>query len=246
MRLLAFLLATLVVGPAVADTVTVFAAASLRGALDEAAAAWSAASGHDTRLVYAGSSTLARQIEEGAPADLFISANPQWMDRLEERGRLAGDTRVDLVGNALVLVADRPLTVAAEGPALVEAVGDERLAMGLVDAVPAGLYGRAALDQVGAWEALADNVVEVDNVRAALALVDRGEVGFGIVYATDARLAPDVHVAATFPPGSHPPIVYPAAVVAGGDREAPRALLAHLASDGGRAVFEAHGFTRPR
>lgn len=229
-----------VAGPArAAEAVTVFAAASLRGALDAVADAWRAKGGHEARLVYAGSSALARQIEDGAPADLFISANPQWMDFLAERGRLAPGSRTDLLGNRLVLVADRPGAV--DLGSLPEAVGGERIAMGIVDAVPAGIYGKAALVSLGAWPALAGQVVQAENVRAALALVDRGEAPFGIVYATDAALAPDVFVVAEFPEESHPPIVYPAAVLADAG-PAARELLAFLRSPTAQAIFEAHGF----
>ncbi len=235
----------LLVGAAAAEPVTVFAAASLKTALDEVAAGLTAETGQDVVLSYAGSSTLARQIERGAPADVFISANPEWMDRLEAGGWIVPETRRDLLGNRLVLVAK-----AGSGDAVDIATGFDlagrlnggRLAMALVDAVPAGIYGKAALTDAGLWETAAPHVVETDNVRAALKLVAIGEAVLGVVYATDARAEPRVAVIGHFPEASHAPIVYPVAAVEGRDGPAVRRFLDHLSGELARDVFERHGF----
>lgn len=235
------LLPLLLAQGALAQDVTVFAAASLKDALDEVAGAWRGATGGAATVSYAGSSALARQIEAGAPADVFISANAAWMDALQREGLLAPATRRDLLGNALVLVAPAgapPLALAD----LPGALGDGRLAMALYDAVPAGIYGREALTSLGLWEALEDRVAQADNVRAALALVATGEAPYGIVYASDAAAEPRVEVVARFPDGSHPDIVYPAAAVAEGDVAAATAFLDYLETPPADAIFAAHGF----
>ncbi len=226
-----------------AAEITVFAAASLKTAMDRLAPAYEAETGDRVTAVLAGSSALARQIQRGAPADVFVSANVAWMDVLEEEGLIAAESRRALLGNRLVLVAPgaaAPLDLGA----LPEALGEGRLAMALVEAVPAGIYGRAALVSLGLWEALAPRVAQADNVRAALALVATGAAPYGIVYATDAAAEPRVSVAATFPAASHPPIVYPAAVVAGGD-PAAGAFLDWLAGGAAREVFAGLGFAPP-
>ena len=242
-RLLAML--ALLAAPARAEQVVVFAAASLKTALDAVAADFTEASGHRVAVSYAGSSQLARQISLGAPADIFFSANPDWMDVLEAEGRLAPGTRADLLGNRLVLVT----TDAAAGPIdldepsdLVERLGTGRLAMALVEAVPAGIYGKVALLGLGLWASVEGQIAQSDNVRAALALVASGAVPVGLVYATDAMAEPRVRVAATFPEDSHPPIVYPVAAIADRDGPATRALLDHLRAPDSRAIFEAQGF----
>lgn len=230
-----------------ADEVLVFAAASLKTALDDVKAAFEAETGDEVSVAYAGSSALARQILAGAPSDIFISANIKWMDAVEEAGLLAEGSRRDLLGNRIVLVAptaDTPagavdLDLSAES--LTERLGDGRMAMALVDAVPAGIYGKAALETLGLWDALAPHVAEADNVRAALALVARGEAPLGIVYATDAAAEPRVTVLATFPEESHPPIIYPAARLAASG-EAAAAFLDFLATPEARARFEREGF----
>lgn len=226
------------------DTVTVFAAASLKTALDEIAALWEERSGDDVVLSYAGSSALARQIEAGAPADLFLSANEDWMDRLERAGRVDPVSRRTLLGNRLVLIASDPAAPAvAVDPAELQAtLAPGRLALALVDAVPAGIYARAALEHYGIWEPLAPSVVQADNVRAALALVATGAAPYGIVYATDAVAEPRVGVVASFPPESHPPIRYPAALVAGRDSGAAARFLDHLAGAEAASVFARNGF----
>ena len=236
------LLALVLAAPAAAGNVTVFAAASLKGAMDAIAVAWGEVSGGRATVAYAGSSVLARQIEAGAPADVFVSANVAWMDALEEHGLIAADTRVDLLGNALVLIA------AGGAPAielrdLPEALGDERLAMALYDAVPAGIYGRTALTSLGLWNAVAGRVAQATNVRATLALVATGEAPYGVVYGTDAAAEPRVRVVATFPPDSHPPITYPTAVTVEGDGPEARAFLDFLQGPEAGAAFRRHGFT---
>ena len=229
------------------EPVVVFAAASLGGALDEVAAGWEAETGQPVTLSYAGTSALARQIEQGAPADLLVTANEAWMDALEAEGLIRGHTRRDLLANRLVLIAHGDAGPVEVGPGLDLAgmLGDGRLAMALVDAVPAGLYGREALRSLGLWDAVAPRVAQADNARAALALVALGEAPLGVVYATDALAEPQVSVLGAFPEGSHAPIVYPMAVTAASSHPRARALLDHLASPEARAVFERHGFTVP-
>ncbi len=234
------------VGTAGAAEVTVFAAASLKNALDDVARAWHEASGNSAVVAYAGSSQLARQIEQGAPADLFISANPDWMDYLEEAKLIDPASRKDLLGNRLVLVAHgRDAAPVAIGPGfdLAGLLGRGRLAMAMVDAVPAGMYGKAALESLGVWTSVRDHVAQADNVRAALTLVALGEAPYGIVYATDAAAADDVTVVGTFPEASHPPIVYPVALTLAGDTPEARQLLAFIASPAARPLFERQGFT---
>lgn len=233
--------------PALADEVTVFAAASLTDALDRIAADWTDAGGAAVVTSYAGSSALARQIREGAPADIFISASPDWMDALEASGDLRPGTRRDILGNRLVLIAHGdadPVTIDADLdlPAL---LGGGRLSMALVDAVPAGIYGRAALTHLGLWDAVAPLVAQSDNVRAALAFVARNEAPLGIVYATDAAAQDAVSVIGTFPADSHPPITYPAALTAQSDAAQAQAFLDHLSSDAARQVWARFGFTLP-
>lgn len=230
--------------PATAERLTVFAAASLTDAMAAVEAGFEAATGHEVAVSLAGSSALARQIEAGAPADVFISANPGWMDELEAAGRLAPGTRVDLLRNRLVLIAHgsgaAPVEMSPEFD-LAGRLDGGRLAMALVEAVPAGIYGKAALQSLGLWQELAPRVAQADNVRAALALVATGAAPYGIVYATDARAEDDVTAIATFPAETHPPILYPAAAIAGAEGPAA-AFLDYLAGAEARAAFEAEGF----
>ncbi len=228
-----------------ADGLTVFAAASLKNAMDEVAAGFERETGHAVTVSLAGSSALARQIRYGAPADVFISANPGWMDALEREGLIDPASRFDLLGNALVLIAhgrDAPPMEIAPGLDIAAMLGGGHLAMTLVDAVPAGIYGKAALESLGVWEAVAPQVAQADNVRAALALVASGEAPFGIVYATDAAADDNVTVAGAFPADTHPPIVYPAAAVAASRNPLNRRFLAWLRGPAARAAFERQGF----
>ena len=242
------LAATLCAGlalPAAAEEVVVFAAASMKTALDEVAAGWMAETGHSVVLSYAGSGTLAKQIIAGAPADIFVSAAANWMDEVEKAGLVAEGTRRDLFGNRLVLIAhgtDAPPVTIAPGVDLAALLGEDRLAMALVDSVPAGQYGKAALAALGQWDAVAPKVAQADNVRAALALVATGEAPLGIVYATDAAAEDDVTVVATFPAESHPPIIYPGALMAGAADPADRAFFEALTSDAADAAFLRQGF----
>ena len=241
-----WLAAALLAAPAAAQDVTVFAAASLKNALDNVAAAWKADAGKEAVISYAASSALAKQIEEGAPADVFISADLAWMDYLSERGLVRKDTVVELLGNRLVLVAPADSTAAIDlepGFDLAGLLGDGHLAMGQVDSVPAGVYGKAALTSLGAWDGVSARVAQAENVRAALALVSTGEAPLGIVYQTDANADPKVKVVGVFPADSHPPIVYPAAETAAAKGEGAAAFLAYLQGAKARPLFEEQGFT---
>ncbi|HET6546149.1 MAG TPA: molybdate ABC transporter substrate-binding protein [Rhodanobacteraceae bacterium] len=232
-------------GARAADTL-IFAAASLKPALDEILRLPAVQALGEVNASYAASSQLARQIEYGAPAALFISADRDWMDTLEKRGLIAPDTRIDLVGNALVLIAPKASTVElaiAPGFDLVGALGSNgRLALAEPDSVPAGKYARAALTALGAWPRVADHIIAADNVRAALNFVVRGAVPLGIVYRSDAVSEPAVRVVDTFPADSHAPIVYPAAVLHQDDSATARALLALLDASAAQAVFRRWGF----
>jgi molybdate transport system substrate-binding protein len=231
--------------PATGDEVVVFAAASLKTALDAVAAEWTAETGHGVTISYAGSNQLALQIIQGAPADIFLSAAVNWMDEVETAGLVVEGTRVDLLGNTLVLIAHGQEAVPFEiGPGidLSGLLGGGKLAMALVDAVPAGQYGKAALQNLGLWEAVAPSVAQADNVRAALALVSTGEAPYGIVYASDAAADDNVTIVGTFPADAHPPIVYPAALLTGAADEPDRAFLEALTSDTADAVFLGQGF----
>lgn len=235
--------------PVLADTVTVFAAASLREALEAIARPWQSATGHRVVLVHAASSALARQIEAGAPADLFISADRDWADHLDKRGLLAPGTRTELLRNRLVLIAPAGSAVQvtlAPGQRLAPLLGGTRLAMGHPEAVPAGKYAKAALQALGAWEDVKDRIAAAESVRAALALVSRREAALGIVYRTDALVDRGVRVVDVFPAGSHPDILYPAARVAASRSGAAPAFLAHLQGEEARALWLRHGFLPAR
>jgi molybdate transport system substrate-binding protein len=233
---------------AVAQTAdpVVFAAASLKNALDAIGDDWRRETGKHATISYAASSTLAKQIENGAPADLFISADRDWMDYLQQRKLIKSESRVDLLGNRLVLIApkdSRVDLVIQPGFDLAGALGGGRLAMADPAAVPAGLYGKAALETLGAWASVANRVAAAENVRAALLLVARGEAPLGIVYQTDAAAEPGVRIIATFPPDTHPPIVYPMALTATSTNPDAPALAAYLRGPAARERFEAQGFT---
>jgi molybdate transport system substrate-binding protein len=237
-------LAAICATPVHADEVVVFAAASLKTALDQVAADWQAQTGHTVTISYAGSNTLAKQIIEGAPADIFISAAENWMDAVEADGLIVPGTRADLLGNRLVLVAHGQ-AAAVEIDAsldLLALLADGKLAMGMVDSVPAGQYGKAALEHLGLWDKVQADVAQSENVRAALALVATGEAPLGIVFASDAMAEPGVTVIGVFPADSHKPITYPAALTTTAADPADSAFLKALSEDAADAKFAAQGF----
>jgi len=244
----AFLLTGLLLVPAQAraDGVLVFAAASLKTALDQVARDWRERTGKAVTISYAGSSSLARQIEQGAPADIFISASVDWMDYLQSAEMIRPETRKALLGNRLVLIAHGREAGGLDLDAdtdLAGLLGDEYLAMALVDSVPAGVYGKAALTSLGLWDAVSEKVAQTDNVRAALALVSSGEAAYGIVYASDAVADDNVSVVADFPEESHAPIIYPAAIVATSTAADARDFFDALSSPAASEFFKAQGFT---
>ena len=250
MRLVVALLGLLgaLVGPpasAQAKGPLVLAAASLQESMTEAADSWARA-GHARPVVsFAASSALARQVQAGAPADLFASADEDWMNALQAKGLIASGTRADWLANRLVIVASgaRRAVVPMNARALARVLGAGPLAMADPDAVPAGKYGKAALTALGAWPALAPHVVRGDSVRAALALVERGAAPFGIVYATDARAAKAVRIVGVFPAKSHPAIVYPLARLTASANPDAEGFRRFLLSPRGKAIFARYGFT---
>jgi molybdate transport system substrate-binding protein len=227
----------------------VFAAASMKNALDEADAAYKAAGGSAVTASYASSSVLAKQIEQAAPADIFISADSDWMDYVATRKLIKADSRANLVANRLVLIApkasDAKIEIAPNFP-LAAALGEGKLSMGDPGSVPAGLYGKAALTKLGVWEQVRRHVIGAENVRAALAFVSRGEAPFGIVYETDAKIDPGVKVIGVFPEDSHDPIVYPVAITQQSHNDEAGRYLAYLESPAAREIFQKYGFTTPR
>jgi molybdate transport system substrate-binding protein len=228
------------------ETVTVFAAASLKNALDEINVACEADVGEKATISYAASSALAKQIEEGAPADVFISADLAWMAYLSEKSLTKKDTETKLLGNSIVLVApadSAASTVIAPNFDLAALVGDGKLAMANVDAVPAGKYGKAALEKLGVWASVEGKVAQAENVRAALALVSTGEAPLGIVYKTDAAADPKVKILGTFPADSHAPIIYPVAQTAESKDDDTPAFLKCLQTAKAKELFEKQGFT---
>lgn len=234
-----------ITGPALADEVVVFAAASLKNALDGIAADYQAATGNTVTISYAGSNALAKQIIEGAPADIFLSASEPWMDEVEKAGLVVDGTRADLLGNRLVLVAHGkgadPVDL-SQTTDLKALLGDGKLSMAMVDSVPAGQYGKEALESLGLWPAVEGSVAQSENVRAALALVATGEAPFGIVYASDAVADDSVSVVASFPEDSHAPITYPAALLKTATDPADRAFLQALSAAPADAKFTEQGF----
>ena len=232
--------------PVQAGQVTVFAAASTTDAVQAVLTAFRKAHPRtDVRASFAASSTLAKQIARGAPADLYISANVAWMDYLADRGAIDPASRVDLLGNRLVLVASPMSPVSGDLAKLPEALGERRLAIGDPAHVPAGIYAKQALQALGLWEKVADRAAFAADVRAALALVGRGEAAAGIVYATDARISDRVKRVATLPADSHPPIHYPLARVDGAAGPEVRRLYDFFRSNEAQAIFRDHGFTVP-
>src|SRR5262245_38481445 len=228
-----------------AKPVLVFAAASLKNALDEIAGQYERETGKKVTISYGASNALAKQIEAAAPADVFISADLDWMDYLQTRNLIKKETRGNMLGNRLVLVAPKDSQASIKiGPGfpLVELLGGGRLAMADPKAVPAGKYGRAALESLGVWQAVESRVAAAENVRAALALVSRGEAPLGIVYQTDAAADPNVKIVGTFPEETHPPIVYPAALTGTSTNGDSAAFLAYMRAPGARPVWEKQGF----
>ncbi len=235
-----------VAAPARADDLLVFAAASTKDALQDIAKAYEAAGNGKVVYSFASSSDLAKQIENGAPAALFISADTKWMDYVADKKLIVDDSRRDLLGNKLVLIAPKDSTLKvdlAPNAPLAQALGDGKLAMGDPDAVPAGRYGKAALDKLGIWASVEPAVVRAKDVRATLTLVERGEAAAGIVYATDAMVSKKVRIVGEFPADSHPKIVYPVALVAGHDDAAAKAFYDYLTGPKARDVFLDYGFS---
>jgi molybdate transport system substrate-binding protein len=238
-------LVLLVATPAFAADVLVFAAASLKNALDDAAASYQSHSGDKIKVSYAASSALAKQIENGAPADIFISADLDWMDYVAKKNLVKPDTRVNLLGNKLVLIAPAgaaSVTIAPNFP-LASLLKGGRLAMADPDSVPAGKYGKAALEKLGIWSSVSDKIARAEDVRAALRFVSRGEAPLGIVYQTDAAADPGVKVVGAFPDGSYPAIIYPVALVAGSANPGAAKFEAFLRSADARPFFVKQGFT---
>ena len=226
--------------------VTVFAAASVKDSLDALAQRFEAQGGGKVIASYAASSALARQIEKGAPADIFISADLDWVDYLEKRNLIRAGSRVNLLSNRLVLIAPSDsktaLTIAPNFP-LASALGDGRLAIADPDNVPAGKYGKAALEALGVWNTVAPKIAPAENVRAALMLVARGEAPFGVVYSTDAAAEPKVRTVGTFAANLHPPIVYPAVIIAESKSRGAEPLVSFLRSSDARAIWQKFGFS---
>ncbi|MGH6947997.1 MAG: molybdate ABC transporter substrate-binding protein [Kiloniellales bacterium] len=243
--LFAGLLLALFALPSAAEEVTIFGAASTAEVMEEAARTFEAESGTEVTVVLAGSSTLARQIEAGAPADLFLSANRDWVQYLADRGLTATGGGRALFGTSLVLVAPRDSAMRLKiepGMALRAALGDGRLALGDPDHVPAGIYAKAALVTLGVWESVVDRLAPTADVRAALALVERGEVAAAIVYATDLKIARGLRLVGTFPGDSHPPIVYWLVRIAGHDSPSAIAFEKYLKASAVQEIYRRHGF----
>ena len=242
------LLAVFITSPSRAQDkiITIFAAASMKNAVDDINSAFTKATGIKAVASYAASSALARQIEQAAPADVFASADIDWMDYVAQKKLIKDDTRVNLLGNRLVLIAPKDSKIGevkiGQGFDLAKLAGDGRIATGDVRAVPVGKYAKAALEKLGAWSGAEMKFAMAENVRAALVLVGRGEASLGIVYETDARIEKSVKIVGHFPEDSHPPITYPVALTVNAKPEAAR-YLAFLRSAAAKAVFEAYGFT---
>ena len=229
------------------EQITVFAAASLKNALDDVNAAFTKATGIKVVARYEASSALARQIEHGAPADVFISADLRWMDYVAERKLINSNSRVNLLGNKLVLIApsDSKLgnVTIGQGFDIAKLAGDGRIAVADVKAVPAGLYAKAALEKLGAWGAAEPKLAQAENVRATLAFVTRGETPIGIVYETDAKIEPKVKTIGVFPDNSYPPVTYPVAATADTRRPGVGQYFSFLRTLPAKAIFERYGFS---
>jgi molybdate transport system substrate-binding protein len=254
-RFAAFILAASIAAPAVLaalpvaaqdKSLTVFAAASMKNALDDVNAAFTKKTGIKVVASYAASSALIKQIEQGAPADVFVSADLAWMDYGAQKKVIKDETRVNLLGNRLVLIAPKDSKIAnvviGQGFDLAKLAGDGRIATGDVKSVPVGKYAKAALEKLGSWAAAGPKFAMADNVRAALALVSRGEAPLGIVYETDAKVDPGVKIVGTFPADSHEPITYPVAATSNAKPDV-KAYLAFLRTQEAKAIFEKYGFS---
>ncbi len=228
-------------------SLTVFAAASLRNALDDANAAFGKATGIKVVASYAATSALMKQIEQGAPADVFASADVKWMDYAAEHKLIDPATRVDLLGNRLVLIAPKDAKLdrveIGKGFDIAKLAGGGRIAVADVKAVPAGRYAKAALQSLGVWNAAEPKLAMAENVRAALSYVARGETAIGIVYETDAKIEPGVKIVGVFPAGSHPAIVYPVAQVSASKNAGVARYLDFLRTSAAKAIFEKYGFS---
>ncbi len=248
MRRLLFLFLALLAAPVFAAPPLVLAAASLQESLNAAADAWAAKHHERPILSFASSSVLAKQVDAGAPADIFISADEPWMDDVAKHGLMKAGTRVSFLANKLVLVAPaasaKPVAIKPGFP-LASLLGDGKLAMGEVNSVPAGKYGKEALTKLGVWDAVSSHVAGADNVRSALALVERGEAPYGIVYATDAYASKGVKIVGVFPENSHAPITYPIAVLTASTSADAEGFRHFLISGSGKAIFKRFGF-QPR
>jgi molybdate transport system substrate-binding protein len=253
---IAFAVVILLASPVAAqETLTVFAAASMKNALDDVNAAFTKASGIKVTASYAASSALAKQIDAGAPADILVSANTKWMDYLADKKLIKTGTRVDLLGNALVLIAGKDSKLdnvqigqVEIGPGfdIAKLAGAGRIAVADTKAVPAGLYAKAALEKLGAWAAAEPKLAQAENVRATLAFVARGETPIGIVYATDAKVEPNVKIIGVFPESSHPPVTYPVAATTnakGATLAGAEKYLHFLRTGAAKAIFEKYGFS---
>ncbi len=229
------------------EQIMVFAAASLKNALDDTNAAFTKATGVKTTTSYAASSALAKQIEQGAPAEVFISADLQWMDYLGERKLIKPDSRINLLGNKLVLIAPADSKIAnvaiGQGFDIAKLAGSGRIAVADVNAVPAGRYAKAALEKLGSWAAAEPKLAQAENVRATLAFVARDETPIGIVYETDAKVEPKVKIIGAFPDGSHPPVTYPVAATASATKQSVSQYLHFLRTPAAKAIFEKYGFS---
>jgi molybdate transport system substrate-binding protein len=227
-------------------SLTTFAAASMKNALDEVDAAYTAKSGVKVTASYAASSVLAKQIDQGAPADIFLSADTDWMDYATKQKTIKPETRTNLLGNSIVLIAPKDSSIdkvtIASGFDLAKLAGQGRIATGDVSSVPVGKYAKAALEKLGAWDAASSKFAMAESVRAALILVARGEAVLGIVYATDAKVEPGVKIVGTFPADSHPPIIYPVAATTSAGTGAA-SYLDFLRASAAKAIFEKYGFT---
>jgi molybdate transport system substrate-binding protein len=230
--------------PALADSLTVFAAASLKNALDDIGAKWRESGGGTMAASYASSSTLAKQIEQGAPADVYISADQQWMDYVDKKSLV--EKPHDLLGNRLVLIAGNDSKISLKiqpGAKLSEAVGDGKLAVGDPTNVPAGIYAKEALANLKLWESVEPKLAPAADVRAALTLVSRGEAPLGIVYETDAKVDDNVRIVSAFPDDSHKPIVYPVALVKASKNPDAAKFVIYLSSPAAKEIFAKYGFT---